>query len=410
MFKRAVNQPACRNHTKCVDTSLEHWKQFDHPSTHPFLDICQEVEIQKQDYETPPSKKQRVLDDEPLEIGQSTTITGSRGDEYTIKRHPDVNGVPRYWCTCPSRKYHGTKGDNSCKHIESLRQGKSEYTPRTMLSAQTSQSSSANTINTSAASKQLFDVALAEKYEPGKHNNLNGFVYMEKLDGFYAHFDVTSQTIYTRSGNKIHVPDWLIREMPALSVTGELYGGKGKFNEFQGLFNSNDVGNLKWNDAQFVIFDVVEECTKPMNFTERMGLLDNYTNSHVKTISINRFHSKNELDGFFNDIVKAGGEGVMLRKDVAYKKGRSSDLLKYKKVTTIDGKVVGYKDGTGRFANCVGSVIFETQSGKRFNCVPPDRINPPKEGTIVEIECFEITATGVPRHPRWGRVRTDIVF
>ena len=147
-----------------------------------------------------------------------------------------------------------------------------------------------------------------------------------------------------------------------------------------------------------------------MNFTERIGLLDNYTNSHVKTISINRFHSKNELDGFFNDIVKAGGEGVMLRKDVAYKKGRSSDLLKYKKVTTIDGKVVGYKDGTGRFANAVGSVIFETQSGKRFNCVPPDRKNPPKEGTIVEIECFEITETGVPRHPRWGRVRTDIVF
>ena len=58
---------------------IHHWniEQFDHPSTHPFLDICQEVEIQKQDYETPPSKKQRVLDDEP-EIGQSTTITVAR--------------------------------------------------------------------------------------------------------------------------------------------------------------------------------------------------------------------------------------------------------------------------------------------------------------------------------------------
>eukprot|EP00966_Prymnesium_polylepis_P269316 6221957-Prymnesium_polylepis.1 len=91
-------------------------------------------------------------------------------------------------------------------------------------------------------------------------------------------------------------------------------------------------------------------------------------------------------DNEFRRIVDSGGEGIMLRKNTAYKAGRTSDMLKYKKFETTEGKVVGYTRGTGQFSSdeFVGSVKFVNRDGRAFKCVPPDRRNPPPIGTIVE--------------------------
>ena len=405
-YERAHGRPACRDHHRCLNTTEEHWRNYDHPSCHPF--IC-DSKLKIED-NAPPSKKTKCSHDvdvemassdgEPLSVGESITVTGSRGNPYVIKRHPDKNGKPFYWCDCPSRKFHGTKGDNTCKHIEALRSGEQLQQRNAMPVIVTPPIST---------SKTSFPVALAEKYEPQKHNAI-GMVYMEKYDGFYAHYDISTRKIFSRSGNELFIPDWFIDQMPTLSVTGELYGGKGNFSRFSGLFNSNDTSNARWKDVKFMIFDVVDEPLKSMTFKDRMALVQGYSTSNVEAVSIHDCISQRQLDSAFDAIVQSGGEGLMLRKNVAYKAGRSADLLKYKKKDTVDGKVVGYTKGTGRFANFIGSVILETREGNRFKCVPPDRTNPPSLGTFAEVECFEVTSAGVPRHPRWSRTRTDISF
>lgn len=403
VFQRAHDRPACRDHHRCMNTTEEHWRDYDHPSCHPFIRASK---LEMED-DAPPNKKTKgvhdveIVDKEPLCVGESVTVTGSRGNAYVIKRHPDKHGKPFYWCECPSRKFHGTKGDNTCKHIEALRGG--EDLPITPSRLPTRASLPMT------PSKTQFPVALAEKYEPQKHNVV-GMVYMEKYDGFYAHYDISTQKMFTRSGNELFIPDWFIDQMPSLSVTGELYGGKGKFSEFSGLFNSNDTSNIRWKDVKFMIFDVVDEPLKSMTFKDRMALVQGVHTSNIETVSIHDCISQQQLDYAFNAVVQCGGEGLMLRKNGAYKAGRSADLLKYKKKDTVDGKVVGYTKGSGRFANFIGSVILETSNGNQFKCVPPDRTNPPSLATYAEIECFEVTSAGVPRHPRWLRIRSDISF
>ena len=337
-------------------------------------------------------------EDEPLRIGEETTVLGSTGTNYTVKRHPNKRSRPFYWCSCPARKYQGTtNGTDSCKHIDQLRNG----------------SASASSVNASfvstapkaatAPKTSKFEVALACKYEP-KHD-IAGMVFMEKFDGIYAHYDVANRKMFTRKGNELFVPGWLIEQLPEVSVTGELYGGIGKFNEFQGLFNSNDTSNAKWSDVKFIIFDVVEECIKPMLFKDRMQFVEGYHTANVQTVKYEDCHSKKQVDEAFDRVVKSGGEGLMLRKNVPYRPGRSTDLLKYKRVDTIDAVVIGYKSSN---ANNVASVQLRTiDSGAEFYCVPKDRTIPPTLGTVVEIECMELTSRGVPRFPVWLRVRKD---
>ena len=199
--------------------------------------------------------------------------------------------------------------------------------------------------------------------------------------------------------------------MPKVDVTGELYGGKGRFSEFSGLFNSNDVENSKWKSVKFMVFDVVESSLKCQPFVTRLQSLSLHS-SNVEVVKVTLCTSVADLDSEFRRIVDSGGEGIMLRKNSAYKAGRTSDMLKYKKFETTEGKVVGYTRGTGQFSSAefVGSVKFVNRNGHAFKCVPPDRRNPPPVGTIVEVKCIELTALGVPRHPSWIRIRTNVTW
>ena len=199
-------------------------------------------------------------------------------------------------------------------------------------------------------------------------------------------------------------------QMPSISVTGELYGGKGQFNNFQGLFNGCNTSDPQWTQAYFIIFDVVEENLKQLLFKDRMQFVKDHKKPHVYPVTITYCSSAQQLVDAFHAVVQSNGEGLVLRKNTPYKAGRSCDILKYKKKTTIDGKIIGYTQGSGRFASFIGSVRLKTISGKEFKCVPPDRLNPPAIGTIVEVECMELTSNGIPRHPRWLRIRTDISF
>ena len=42
----------------------------------------------------------------------------------------------------------------------------------------------------------------------------------------------------------------------SISVAGELYGGKGQFNNFQALFNGSNTSDPQWRQASYIMFDV----------------------------------------------------------------------------------------------------------------------------------------------------------
>jgi DNA ligase-1 len=111
-------------------------------------------------------------------------------------------------------------------------------------------------------------------------------------------------------------------------------------------------------------------------------------------------------------VVRAGGEGLMLhRADAPYLTGRSDALLKLKPWQDAEAVLIGYTPGKGKFLGMTGALKMESPDGKRFSIgsglSDALRRQPPPIGTRITYRYQHLTKSGVPRFPRYLRVRED---
>ena len=116
-----------------------------------------------------------------------------------------------------------------------------------------------------------------------------------------------------------------------------------------------------------------------------------------------------------------GEEGVMINVcDAAYEFKRTNQLLKVKKFQDTEVKVVGFQEGTNKYAGTLGALVCEYKCstvdvGSGFSDALRDEIWANKDawlGKIITVKYFEETyssATGLPslRFPVFIRVRED---
>ena len=253
-----------------------------------------------------------------------------------------------------------------------------------------------------------------------------GWWASEKFDGYRAIWN--GKSFVSRNGKPYHVPKWFSDLMPrGIALDGEFWMGRGGFQNC-GIFRKKNPDSKEWRDAK-VTYTVYDIPSSRKSFEERMEDLRTVVNDmcdkHRQTnsgscplIFTNQFKIKNigELDRMFNRIVRDGGEGVMLRKPGShYEHKRSSTLLKYKQFGDTECKIVGYKAGTGKYKDMLGSFECELLKGtkKRFHVSGMDdcmRKNYKKThpiGTVITITFNEKTKDGIPRFPRYLRKRSD---
>ena len=130
------------------------------------------------------------------------------------------------------------------------------------------------------------------------------------------------------------------------------------------------------------------------------------------------------LDKLLDDIVDAGGEGVMLRDPhaVYYHSSGSGDrrdyLLKYKKTKTCDLRIIGWNEGKGKYEGMIGSFICEDDDHTlQVNVAGIDddtRASDPNLwiGKIIEVAYFETSQSKSKsitslQFPRYKRTRLD---
>ena len=81
---------------------------------------------------------------------------------------------------------------------------------------------------------------------------LSGWWISEKLDGVRAYWD--GKTFYSRLGNEFIPPSWFIKDFPKdMTLDGELFGGRGKFQKTVSIVKT--PGSGRWKDIQYYIFD-----------------------------------------------------------------------------------------------------------------------------------------------------------
>lgn len=250
---------------------------------------------------------------------------------------------------------------------------------------------------------------LAKTYHPGI--DLRDFWVSEKLDGVRGRWD--GQRLVTRGGQVIAAPTWFTAGWPSVPLDGELWGGRGQFESTVSTVRQLQPDDAAWQRIRFMVFDLP---THPGVFTERLQagatLVESLNRPWVQLVPQTRGTSHAALMKRLDEVVRGGGEGLMLhRGDALYRTQRSEDLLKVKTHEDAEARVTGYEAGRGRHVGRTGALWVETPEGQRFRIgsglSDADRKNPPPIGSWITYRFRGRHESGLPRFATFVRLRAD---
>ena len=279
-------------------------------------------------------------------------------------------------------------------------------------------------------------VLLAKPYVDAKGkqaiNDPKDWWISEKFDGYRAIWD-GAKFVSRNKKKSFSVPEWFSSIMPPnIPLDGELWVGRDKFDTC-GLFRKKVAVSEEWikNKVVYKVFDIPNHTGV---FEERMNELQKIVKDRCKNMKLLNIPSKIKkcpleftkqtkckseahLQKMLEDVLKKSGEGLMLRKpNSKYEFKRSNTLLKIKKLFDDECVIIGYKPGTGKYKGKLGSFKCELKKnpGVTFyvSGMNDEIRNNYKDthpvGTVITFQYNELnTRTGVPRHPRYLRIRSD---
>jgi DNA ligase-1 len=254
-------------------------------------------------------------------------------------------------------------------------------------------------------------VALAEVYHLGEDIDLAAYRVSEKYDGIRAWWD--GHRLITRGGQAISTPAWFVEHWPRVALDGELWAGRGHFEDASGIARRLSADDAQWRQLRYMVFDMPQQ---PGTFEQRLQALTATIRAidrpNIQLVEQALIGSVDELHQRLDTVVAGGGEGLVLhRRDSLYTAGRSRDLLKLKPYDDAEARVVAYQPGKGKYEGMVGSLLVERADGLRFGLgsglSDEQRRHPPAIGSTVTYAYTGTTEAGVPRFARFLRVRND---
>lgn len=250
---------------------------------------------------------------------------------------------------------------------------------------------------------------LANVYREGVP--LADFWVSEKYDGIRAYWD--GRSLLTRGGETIQAPAWFTRGWPQRAMDGELWGGRGRFEQTVSTVRRQVPDEQAWRGISFMVFDLPQE---PGNFDRRLAALPALAGAisqdWVVAVRQRKVASHRALQEWLDEVEKQGGEGLMLHRGASlYQAGRTDDLLKFKSMEDAEARVVAYLPGKGKYQGMVGALSVETADGVRFNIgsglTDAQRRTPPPLGSTITYRFRGRHASGKPRFAVLLRERSD---
>lgn len=310
-------------------------------------------------------------------------------------------------------------------------------------------------IGKSVLPKDGLSTMLAKNADNGIKPDKNGYFITEKLDGnrCIARFDGVEWKFTSRNGKEMYVdidmsglPKYYVYDGELLSTNQtansismmERYNNNenpvkiytNEFNATSGMINRHS----KDKRLIYNIFDIMHDDTSYSSRRDELNFISKNlassldirilpTIKHYKTI-------QDLMDNIYTDldfVTECGAEGLMINLASGdYLHKRTDQLLKLKKVKTMDLKVIDIQDGTGKYECLVGSLYCEgkTDTGELVKCYvgsglsDEQRLNwmlHPEQiiGKIVEIAYFSLSQNKNSvneyslRFPRFKQIRKD---
>ncbi|MBK1717127.1 DNA ligase [Thiocystis violacea] len=251
------------------------------------------------------------------------------------------------------------------------------------------------------------DLVLANLYREGVE--LSDYWVSEKLDGVRAYWDGTR--LISRGGQRIETPDWFTADFPSVPLDGELWMGRGTFEQLSGTVRRQEPDPQAWRSVRYMVFDL-PGLSAP--FGQRLQalqrLLAGSANQRIAAVEQFRVADHADLMERLAAVVRAGGEGLMLHRDgSAYRAGRTDDLLKVKPYLDAEARVIAHRPGKGKYEGMLGALVVEEPDGPRFRIgtgfSDAERRSPPPIGSTVTFRYQGRTSAGIPRFASFERVR-----
>eukprot|EP01027_Heterolobosea_sp_BB2_P001292 GEZU01001979.1.p1 GENE.GEZU01001979.1~~GEZU01001979.1.p1 ORF type:complete len:260 (+),score=26.90 GEZU01001979.1:184-963(+) len=229
----------------------------------------------------------------------------------------------------------------------------------------------------------------------------------EKLDGVRAYWD--GKQLYSKSGKELHAPPEFTELLPkAHALDGELWGGRGQFQTIAKLGSS--ASHTAWPSVQYCVFDApnVEGPYETRLEALRRDIIPSLSpcaQRRVRALETIRCEGREHLRTYLDQVVRGGGEGVMLREAGSiYQRGRSASLLKVKPRQDTEVRFL-------RKSKTNWSLICEQINGMHcvVSCDSQTYHHPPKEGAIITVTHDGYWKSGKLRYPYFLRERTDVL-
>lgn len=250
---------------------------------------------------------------------------------------------------------------------------------------------------------------LAQVARPGM--DPRGWLVSEKLDGVRALWD--GRLLRFRSGRRILAPAWFTAALPTVALDGELWSGRGRFEQLSGTVRRQMPSDAAWREVRYHVFDLPED-SEP--FHRRAALLTQVVRQTawpaLATVEQAELPDPTALQRRLDAVVRDGGEGLMLhRADALRTAGRSDDLLKLKPLQDAEAIVEAHEPGQGRHLGRLGAVRVRAPDGRVFRLgagfSDAQREHPPRPGSVVTYTYSGTTGSGLPRFATFLRVRED---
>jgi DNA ligase-1 len=240
-------------------------------------------------------------------------------------------------------------------------------------------------------------------------HNPSGYWVSEKLDGVRAFWD--GHALRFRSGLPIAAPAWFTAALPKIALDGELWLGRGRFDELSGIVRRQLPVDADWHTVRYMVFDL-PGASGP--FSERAqqisALVSGAQQPWLQAVVQQRVSSPADLQALLRQTAKYGGEGLVLHQaNALWAPGRSDALLKFKLQLDEEARVVAHLSGKGRHAGRLGALLLEMPDGQRFalgtGFTDAQRADPPPVGSFVTYRYRDRTPRGLPKFASFLRVR-----
>ena len=229
--------------------------------------------------------------------------------------------------------------------------------------------------------------------------NVTDYWVSEKLDGVRAYWNGTQ--LISRQGNVFAAPDWFTADFPKIPLDGELWMGRGTFETLSGAVRKTTPVDSEWRAIRLMVFDMPEQAG---DFNQRLETLRRmFAQKHSPYITLvaqEKLPSQKALMARLDEVVNAGGEGLMLHLGSApYRGVRSDDLLKLKRFEDAEATVLAHIAGTGKYQGAMGALLVQNSAGVQFKIgtgfSDAQRKNPPPIGSQITYRYRSITNKAV---------------